>query len=111
MSSPTGNIWCYLDGFVECTIQEDDHPRAVPQDCGGVGDWTDNLFAITQSAGARGGCRSDTPFSDGRPPGLEYGTTALTPGHACQSQTTGMTCWDRKTGHGFRLSRASYDLF
>ena len=32
-------------------------------------------------------------------------------GVVCDSQETGVRCVNRATGHGFRVARASYDLF
>ena len=28
----------------------------------------------------------------------------------CLSRQTGMFCWNSRTGHGFRVARATYDL-
>lgn len=110
VSSPTGNIWCSLEYAVECVVQEDDYPTETARPCE-AGDWSDAWFSVGPDSGARGGCRSDTPFGDRRPPALDYGTTAVAQGRACTSETTGMTCWDTRSGHGFRVSRSSYDLF
>lgn len=110
VSSPTGNIWCSLVHAVECVVQEDSYQTMPPQPCE-AGDWSDAWFAVGPDSGVRGGCRSDTPFGDGRPPALDYGTTAVAQGRACTSETTGVTCWDTRSGHGFRVSRGSYDLF
>ena len=110
VSSPTGNIWCSLAYAVECVVQEDAYPSVPAQACE-AGDWVGTWFVVGPEAGVRGSCRSDTPFDDGRPPALDYGTTAVAQGRACSSETTGMTCWDTRSGHGFRVSRSSYDLF
>ena len=109
-SSPTGNIWCSLAYAVECVVQEHTYPTVSDRPCE-AGDWIDAWFTVGPDSGVRGDCRSDTPFADGRPRPLDYGTTAVAQGRACTSETTGMTCWDTRSGHGFRVSRASYDLF
>lgn len=109
-SSPTGNIWCSLAYAVECVVQEDSYATVPARPCE-AGDWIDAWFTVGPDSGVRGDCRSDTPFADGRPSALDYGTTAVAQGRACTSETTGMTCWDTRSGHGFRVSRSSYDLF
>lgn len=110
LSSPSGNIWCALEYGIECIVLDHTYDP-LSGDCGGVGDWVDSRFSVTEDHGVRGGCQSDTLFGDGQPPPLAYGTTALMGGHACQSTTTAMICWDIESEHGFRVSRTSYELF
>ncbi len=109
IASPTQNIHCSLSYGVECVITQasyDTVPR--PADC--ELDWSDHWFSIGRQSGVRGRCAGDTPLSPS-PTLLAYGATAVANGLACQSQTSGMTCWNRKTRHGFQISRASYHLF
>ena len=109
LSSPTGNIWCSLDPAVECEVRESSYdPLRKPADC--QLDWADDQFWVNGSTGARGICRGDVTFTS-RPPELAYGTTSVVGTRACQSTETAMTCWDTATGHGFRVSRETYDLF
>ena len=110
VSSPTGNIWCSLEFGVECVVQRADYPSIAAQPCE-FGDWIDTWFVVGPESGIRGSCHSDTPFGDGRPTPLAYGTTSVVEGGACRSETTGMTCWQTRSRHGFRVSRGSYDLF
>jgi len=42
---------------------------------------------------------------------LEYRQAVSYGGVVCDSQETGVRCVNRATGHGFRVARASYDLF
>ena len=41
---------------------------------------------------------------------LAYGTTSVVGRMSCLSRLTGMTCWSGRSGHGFRLARAAYQL-
>ncbi|MDR3069707.1 MAG: hypothetical protein LBU38_01690, partial [Propionibacteriaceae bacterium] len=40
-------------------------------------------------------------------PILEYGTSFSGDQWVCSSSKTGMTCWNTKTYHGFKLSRSA----
>jgi hypothetical protein len=42
---------------------------------------------------------------------LQYGQAVSYGGIVCDSQETGVRCVNAASGHGFRVSRASYDLF
>ena len=42
---------------------------------------------------------------------LAYGQGVSYGGIVCDSQETGVRCVNRATGHGFRVARASFDLF
>lgn len=109
VSSPSGNIWCSLEYGIECSVRENDYPPLPrPAECDL--DWADNQFYAGADVGTRGICRGDVTF-EGRPPALAYGSTSVLEGRACQSTEEAMTCWDTASRHGFRLSRASYDLF
>jgi hypothetical protein len=44
-------------------------------------------------------------------PVLPYGRAVSFGGILCDSQETGVRCVNRATGHGFRVARASFDLF
>ena len=41
---------------------------------------------------------------------LPYGTTSVVGRMSCLSRLTGMVCWSGRSGHGFRLARAAYEL-
>lgn len=53
------------------------------------------------------------PLRDGRDlhAVLPYGWTLRKGSLSCTSKTTGVTCTDLTTKHGFRLSRAAYTMF
>lgn len=108
--SPSGNIWCSLEYGIECQVRENDYePVPRPEDCNL--DWTDREFAVGDTGlPFRGTCRGDTSYS-GEPPVLPYGRTTLVENRACKSSEEAMVCWNTDSRHGFRLSRASYDLF
>ncbi|PUA81415.1 DUF6636 domain-containing protein [Nocardioides currus] len=105
--SPSGNIRCSLDYGVVCAVDENDYD-SLPDDCDL--DWADNQFYIDDTSGGRGICRGDTPFT-ADPVTLAYGSTTRVDIGACKSTEEAVVCWDTETGHGFRISRASYELF
>jgi uncharacterized protein DUF6636 len=107
--SPSGNIVCTVRPVIDCVITQadyDDLPR--PHSC--IGDWNDHDFTVGRDRGVRGSCRTDTPFR-AKQSVLAYGDATILDGHACQSEETGMTCWDTTTSHGFLIARAGYTLF
>ena len=55
-------------------------------------------------------CATDTVADPGLQV-LQYGQAVSFGGVVCDSQETGVRCVNRATGHGFRVARASYDLF
>ncbi len=106
---PSGNIKCALEQDQVCVISEADFdPMARPADCDF--DWNDQMFWMDPGGGTRGGCVSDTAFTMAEPPVLPYGAASVVNGVRCESTQTGVTCTD-ESGHGFRVSRASYDLY
>jgi hypothetical protein len=109
ITSPSHNIQCSLDRGVDCVIEESDYEDLPePTDC--QVDWTDHRFIIGDHGGVRGVCTGEPPLTE-VPDVLPYGVTTVWKTQVCQSQETGMTCWDTRTGHGFRIARASYTLF
>ena len=55
-------------------------------------------------------CASDTVADPGLRV-LAYRQAVSYGGVVCDSQETGVRCVNRATGHGFRVARASFDLF
>lgn len=105
--SPTGNIHCVLyHRFAECLVREREY-GVPPEDPNCRFDWTAFFWVHTEEAGY-GQCRSDS--IDQAETTLAYGTTSVVGRMACQSQESGMYCWDTHGGHGFRAARASYDV-
>ena len=50
-------------------------------------------------------------FAEPGLPVLEYGTAVRRDGVLCASRETGLRCEDERTGHGFEVARAAYELF
>ena len=111
--SPSNNIHCMFDDFgapryLRCDIYQIDnrHPPR-PRSCDG--DWG-QAFSITEDGvvGQRM-CYTDAIKSE-QWPILEYGANWQQQGFTCQSEQTGVTCFNVKR-HGFTLSRAGQKLF
>lgn len=130
-SSPSGRIGCYLasDG-VRCDYLLDDKLWTAPRPAGCDLDWGDSL-GVSTTAGSV--CHGDTVggsamlgtdlttwWRQGDPVASTYGnqqaalpygsSLRLTP-FECASATTGVTCTNTSTGHGFFVSRESYSIF
>lgn len=106
--SPTGNIGCYIAAdFIRCDISKHDWPTpAKPAKCdldygGGL--------AVDKSGRANFVCAGDTTLHQG--PVLRYGHHRRAGRFTCTSRESGMTCRNRRNGHGFFLSRQSYRRF
>lgn len=107
-ASPTGNIGCYIDPeTVRCDIAERAwSPPPTPADCDleyGHGFWLD------ADGTADFVCAGDTAMGDH--PVLAYGESIQAGDLRCTSRQSGMTCVSLSSGHGFTLSRNSYELF
>ncbi len=109
--SPTRNIGCEIDlfgsghhpgrGGIRCDIAERSWATpATPKSC-----HFDYGNGLEVRNGGRGhfACASDTVLGQG--PILAYGRTVRLKRYKCTSLTIGMRCVNRKTGHGFKLSR------
>ena len=107
-SSPTGNITCQLTRTdAACVIAEHDYPASDRPD-GCTGRWLP-LLEVDRSGPARlGPCEAGVVAPSGG--ALAYGTTSVVGRMRCLSRLTGMVCWSGRSGHGFRLARAAYEL-
>lgn len=114
-TTPTHNIACQLtdtsptsDGEARCDVTQHTWPvPPKPADC--TGSWGGGA-SVSGTEQARLTCVSDTVAD----PGLRvlgYGQALSFGGIVCDSQETGVRCVNRTTGHGFRVARASYDVF
>jgi hypothetical protein len=109
--SPSRNIGCVvLDGTARCDINHRDwspppHPASCPQEV----DFGQGLQVHGSAAGGFV-CAGDTAM-DPSAPKLAYGSASVEGPFRCVSATTGMTCTDTTTGHGFFISIQSYRLF
>lgn len=102
IQAPSGNISCALgEDSVACSITE----RRLPAD-ENCPDGTPLTVAVGAEAPALD-CAN--PRSGGET--LAYGSSAQHGEVACTSESSGMTCWNQRTGHGFTLSRSEYSTF
>ena len=114
--TPSKNIGCAMSDdkdlgrFVRCDIQEHSWPmprRPDTQACRELD------FIPGLSLGIRGKsrffCAGDTVLRQGSK--LEYGDHKRVGRFTCWSRTSGVTCRNRRNGHGLFLSRASYRRF
>ena len=108
--TPSGNIRCFLTWYdargVECSLVEKDFADP-PRPPGCQTDWSPQFDLTTEAR--YGACRGDVT---GEPTGrvLDYGARAVNGPISCLSQQSGLSCSNRRTGHGFELSRADYQL-
>jgi hypothetical protein len=106
--SPSGNITCALSSSAaQCTL--DQHwPLTAKQErsCEPAA-----LEGADLQAGlpARFLCATDV-LVPGRSAALSYGRSVSHGRFTCTSATTGMTCRDRESGHGFTISREGYSF-
>jgi hypothetical protein len=107
-SSPSRNIGCMMDtSSVRCdVISYSYHPPAKPASCHFA--WGPSVGVGTTGKG-RFRCVSDTVA--GAPTILKYGKSRTVGRYTCTSRSTGMTCINTRTGHGFRIARTNYSLF
>lgn len=110
--SPSGNIGCIVasDQGARCDIQNRDWaPGARPKGCPSFTDYGQGLW-VTKKGRGHVVCAGDTALSNGGPV-LVYGKSRSVGRYTCTSRTSGMTCRNRRTGHGFRIAKQSYRLF
>ncbi|MDO9380283.1 MAG: hypothetical protein Q7T56_15655 [Nocardioidaceae bacterium] len=106
-TTPTGNIGCYIGAQgARCDIRDRTfEPPPEPPSCGLS--WGSSLEVGAEEAGFA--CVGDTVM--GSDTILKYGNSTLVGSYGCTSATTGVTCVNRSTGHGFSLSRAAARTF
>jgi hypothetical protein len=113
--TPTGNIGCAysvgLDGFaaptVRCDIRSRLHPEPrPPANCRLDSGDSIQIFRLGPATLV---CHGDTAI-DPSAPVLAYGHTWRRSGLTCVSQRAGLRCLNR-SGHGFFLSRQSWQIF
>jgi uncharacterized protein DUF6636 len=109
--SPTGNIGCdIIAGTARCDIsQRSWSPPPTPKSCPPVVDYGQGLV-VGGSGPGRLVCAGDTTRDPSAAP-LSYGTDTVVGSFQCTSRTTGMTCTNTGTGHGFFISFQGYRAF
>lgn len=110
-ASPSRNIGCMIiDATARCDIKQRTwSPPPTPKSCPPVVDYGQGLTVGTTGPG-RLVCAGDTVL-DPAAPTLAYGTATQVGSFLCVSRTTGMTCTETTTGHGFFISIQSYRIF
>ena len=107
--SPSGNIGCAMGGgFVRCdTIEHSWSPGPKPATC--EFDWGGSV-GVGRKNPASFLCVSDSAF-DLDAEVLEYGEHIVKHRFRCGSKQKGVRCVNRKSGHGFLVSREEVKLF
>jgi hypothetical protein len=109
--TPTGNIGCMIvGGTARCDIVTRSWtlpPR--PASCPPIVNFGQGLEVGSKGAGAFV-CAGDTA-RDPSSARLSYRTASQVGPFLCVSHTSGMTCTNRSTGHGFQISVQRYRLF
>ncbi|MFG1988765.1 DUF6636 domain-containing protein [Actinoplanes sp. NPDC048988] len=106
--SPSKNIVCALTtATVRCDILDKSwSPPPQPEDCQQA--WGNGMFLESGKAGFT--CAGDS-LAGSATQTLEYGQALRAGSIRCDSTARSLTCEDSKSGHGFALARANYDLF
>ena len=106
-TSPTGNITCAMNAHgAGCDVAQM-HWRLTAADLASCGQT--NLAGLSLPAHGAAGfdCRTDVAVPDPQRV-LGYGKAITAGAITCSSASTGVTCRDRRTGHGFFVSRYSF---
>jgi hypothetical protein len=114
-TSPSGNIGCnIIVGLPEggngarCDIKV--HTFKIPKPHPACRLAFGDSLEVGTSGKAGPVCHGDTVFEPGERK-LAYGKSETLGRFTCTSATSGMTCKNTKTRHGFFISRAKYRLF
>jgi hypothetical protein len=114
-TTPSHNIACLLsdpsptsDGTARCDVAQRSW-TVPPKPAHCVGDYGAGA-SVSGAEKATLTCASDAVADPGLRV-LQYGQAVSYGGVVCDSEETGMRCVNTVTGHGFRVARASYDLF
>ena len=105
-TSPTHNIGCYVDRTAaRCDISHHTYKApAKPTAC--PGDWGDSIEVVGH---ARFVCHGDTTL--GATYVLDYGHRVRFGNKVCISRHRGIVCKNVRTGHGFRIAKAAYQIW
>lgn len=104
--TPSGNIGCDIqDGVAACVVGENSWDVPPPDEyC----DATWGLSVEVASGPATLTCRGDATAQG---PPLPYGHEIEFGPILCRSDESGVTCNHQDTGHGFKVNRASFDVY
>jgi hypothetical protein len=108
-ASPSGNITCRMDaGWVACDVAQESWAltSADLASCG-----QSALAGVRLSAAGKAAfdCRTDVLVPDPQQV-LDYGQSVTVGDVTCASATSGVTCTNSRTGHGFFVSRQSFSM-
>jgi hypothetical protein len=106
-ATPTRNIACVVrDGEARCDVVERTWSAPPkPDDC--PFDWGPTL-GLQGSSSGRFVCVSDSVFD--APDTVPWGSAVRSGSVICEVRVEGVTCWT-DAGHGFSLSKESYQFF
>ncbi|MGO9972617.1 MAG: DUF6636 domain-containing protein [Solirubrobacteraceae bacterium] len=97
-------------GSARCDIKTRSwSPPPTPKGCPPIVDYGQGLL-VTGSGPGHFVCAGDTVL-DPSAPTLAYGTTTIVGPFQCASKTTGMSCTNLQTGHGFSIAIQGYRVF
>jgi hypothetical protein len=111
--TPSDNIYCAYDDYngtpeVRCDIRSYTPTMGkMPADCDL--EWGDSFVISARDKRGSVICHGDTVISPDAT-ALPYGSSWKKHGIVCTSETSGLTCTNRK-GHGFFVSRAEQRVF
>ena len=104
--SPSGGITCDIhNDAADCIVVENSW-NDIPPDEGCDATWGLSV-AVSDGEGIFT-CRGDATAQG---PVLPYGYEIEFGPFLCHSKETGVTCDNQETGHGFKVNRASFDLY
>jgi Family of unknown function (DUF6636) len=109
--SPSANIGCMIiGGTARCDIKKKSWPLpARPSTCPKIVDFGQGMI-VTGSGSGHLVCAGDTVL-DPTAKVVPYNTDTIVGAFRCESRTSGMTCTNTRTGHGFFLSIQTYRAF
>lgn len=105
--SPSRNIGCVIEEGLSVRCDLGESAITEKHDCNDIGDWGQSI-ALDRGRKAAMQCASDTVL-DPAVAVLAYGSSTRVGSITCTSSQDGIRCTD-DLGHGFRLSRASYEV-
>jgi hypothetical protein len=106
--TPSKNIGCFVSPeSARCDIAEKSW-KAPPKPAGCQLGWGNGL-AVGVDGETSIVCAGDTVL--GGPRTLPYGESVRAGDFVCASSAEGVRCTNEPTGHGFTLSRKSYEIF
>jgi hypothetical protein len=109
-ASPTGTITCRVSaGAVTCDEAEQTSWRLTRADLASCGQAALAGLVLPANGEATFDCRTDVLVPSPRQV-LDYGHSVTVGDVTCASATTGVTCTNGRTGHGFFISRETYSV-